>query len=206
MLNGPGLDKWKNRALQCSKAAQGLEVRQHSGDNISLGGPRLQPRAISLCERPMTTGTERAHYHNLRLGQLEYEQRHVYRYSRSRCLGLVLWKRLQLGIERWQRLVVINPNFRASILGCSPPCPRFPQMRPSPFRHHVVLITAYHRPFPATRDFCKYQESIRRPWTCMFFHPSYEPRFGTHQRVLTEIVSDRAGSRCSNCSDHTDFG
>ncbi len=38
----------------------------------------------------MTTGTERAHYDNLRLSQLEYEQRHVYLYSRPRCLSLVL--------------------------------------------------------------------------------------------------------------------
>lgn len=39
---------------------------------------------------PITTGTEQAYYANLRLSQLEYEQRHVYLYSRPRCLGLVL--------------------------------------------------------------------------------------------------------------------
>src|SRR4051794_30321836 len=33
---------------------------------------------------------ERAHTENLRLSQLEYEQRHVYLHSRPRCLGLVL--------------------------------------------------------------------------------------------------------------------
>jgi MoaA/NifB/PqqE/SkfB family radical SAM enzyme len=38
----------------------------------------------------MTTGTERAHDDNLRLSQLEYQQRHVYLYSRPRCLSLVL--------------------------------------------------------------------------------------------------------------------
>src|ERR1022692_624152 len=36
------------------------------------------------------TDTDRAHRENLRLSQLEYEQRHVYLYSRPRCLGLVL--------------------------------------------------------------------------------------------------------------------
>ncbi len=38
----------------------------------------------------MTTGAERDYYDNLRLSQLEYQQRHVYLYSRPRCLGLVL--------------------------------------------------------------------------------------------------------------------
>jgi MoaA/NifB/PqqE/SkfB family radical SAM enzyme len=38
----------------------------------------------------MSTDTERAYCDNLRLSQLEYEQRHVYLYSRPRCLGLVL--------------------------------------------------------------------------------------------------------------------
>jgi MoaA/NifB/PqqE/SkfB family radical SAM enzyme len=38
----------------------------------------------------MTTNAERAYGDNLRLSQLEYEQRHVYLYSRPRCLGLVL--------------------------------------------------------------------------------------------------------------------
>src|ERR1039457_7676504 len=33
---------------------------------------------------------DRAHRENLRLSQLEYQQRHVYLYSRPRCLGLVL--------------------------------------------------------------------------------------------------------------------
>src|SRR5436309_10934330 len=31
-----------------------------------------------------------AYQHNLRLSQLEYEQRHVYLYARPRCLGVVL--------------------------------------------------------------------------------------------------------------------
>ncbi len=39
---------------------------------------------------PTTPDTEVAYYDNLRLSQLEYEQRHVYLYSRPRCLGLVL--------------------------------------------------------------------------------------------------------------------
>lgn len=38
----------------------------------------------------MTTDTERPYFDNLRLSQLEYEQRHVYLYSRPRCLGIVL--------------------------------------------------------------------------------------------------------------------
>jgi MoaA/NifB/PqqE/SkfB family radical SAM enzyme len=38
----------------------------------------------------MTTDTDQAYCDNLRLSQLEYEQRHVYLYSRPRCLGLVL--------------------------------------------------------------------------------------------------------------------
>lgn len=39
---------------------------------------------------PITAQTERAYHDNLRLGRLEYEQRHVYLCSRPRCLGLVL--------------------------------------------------------------------------------------------------------------------
>jgi MoaA/NifB/PqqE/SkfB family radical SAM enzyme len=38
----------------------------------------------------MTTDTERAYHDNLRLSHLEYEQRHIYLYSRPRCLSLVL--------------------------------------------------------------------------------------------------------------------
>jgi MoaA/NifB/PqqE/SkfB family radical SAM enzyme len=38
----------------------------------------------------MNTDTDRAYNDNLRLSQLEYQQRHVYLYSRPRCLGLVL--------------------------------------------------------------------------------------------------------------------
>ncbi|MGA2197792.1 MAG: radical SAM protein [Bryobacteraceae bacterium] len=38
----------------------------------------------------MTTDTEQACYDNLRLSRLEYQQRHVYLYSRPRCLSLVL--------------------------------------------------------------------------------------------------------------------
>jgi MoaA/NifB/PqqE/SkfB family radical SAM enzyme len=38
----------------------------------------------------MTADTDRAYRDNLRLSQLEYEQWHVYLYSRPRCLGLVL--------------------------------------------------------------------------------------------------------------------
>lgn len=38
----------------------------------------------------MTTDAERVYSGNLRLSRLEYEQRHVYLYSRPRCLGLVL--------------------------------------------------------------------------------------------------------------------
>jgi MoaA/NifB/PqqE/SkfB family radical SAM enzyme len=37
-----------------------------------------------------TTGVERAYQDNLRLSQLEYQQRHVYLRSRPRCLSLVL--------------------------------------------------------------------------------------------------------------------
>ena len=36
------------------------------------------------------TDTDRGHRENLRLSQLEYQQRHVYLYSRPLCLGLVL--------------------------------------------------------------------------------------------------------------------
>jgi MoaA/NifB/PqqE/SkfB family radical SAM enzyme len=39
---------------------------------------------------PIATDLEAAYYDNLRLSQLEYEQRHLYLYSRPRCLGLVL--------------------------------------------------------------------------------------------------------------------
>ncbi len=38
----------------------------------------------------MTTSSEQAYHDNLRLGQLEYDRRHLYLYSRPRCLGLVL--------------------------------------------------------------------------------------------------------------------
>src|SRR2546422_318170 len=37
-----------------------------------------------------TTEAERAYFDNLRLSHVEYEQRHVYLYSRPRCLGVVL--------------------------------------------------------------------------------------------------------------------
>ena len=38
----------------------------------------------------MTADTERLYFDNLRLSRLEYEQRHVYLYSRPRCLSLVI--------------------------------------------------------------------------------------------------------------------